>query len=256
MTVVIRMKSESGDPYTELVAPNGTIIASSDDHWRHNDSSLMNVTLPETGQYTIRAMSAEYRETFEYWLTVSEWVHPNDRGWFAGDPTKWNESERYGEFVADYQSNANTSDWIDIRPTRGVDAVNPKQDYAIVTYHLSSSDPSPEELRSIDIALLLAYTIMLDDYRTEYEQVDESWVPDRIYHRAVTPNGTLYRTTYITKERADRYDLEDDIVGYWFMYLGTEVEGPASPSYVEGGENSTTRLTYPEMNRSAERAPP
>lgn len=255
MTVIVTMRSGLGDPYTELVAPNGTVIASNDNHWSDNDSSLMNVTLPKTGEYVIRARSADSNETFEYWLTVSQWVHPNDREWFAGDPQEWNESERYGEFVADYQSNANTSEWIDIRPTRGIEAVNPEQDYGVVTYYLSSSDPSPEELRSIDTALLLAYTIMLDDYRNEYEQVNESWVPERIYHRAVTPNGALYRTTYITKEWADNYDLEDSIAGYWITYLSTEIEGPESPTYVEGGENSTTKLDYPGMNRSAEKTP-
>ncbi|MFC6862025.1 PPC domain-containing protein [Halomicroarcula sp. GCM10025817] len=254
-TVVVTMESESGDPYMEFVAPNGTVVASNEDYWQRNDSARVNVTLPVNGEYTIRAMSTEPGETFEYWLTVSEWVHPNDRGWFAGEMQKWNESERYAEFTADYQELA-SDDAVTIRPTRGIDAVNPVQDYAVVTYHLSSDDPSPRELMDIDTSLLISYTIMLDDYRTEYEQVNESWVPDRIYHRAMTPNGTLYRTTYITKEWADTYDLEDEITGYWFMYLSTEIEGPASPSYVEGGENSTTRLTYPEMNRSEERAPP
>jgi hypothetical protein len=71
----------------------------------------------------------------------------------------------------------------------------------------------------------------------------------------VTPDGKLYRTTYVSKTMVDRY-TGDNYPEYWLAYLSTIKVGPGHENYVEGADNSTTELDYPEMDEDTEKHPP
>ena len=251
--VTVLMQAAQGDPRLKVVAPNGSVIASDDNHGPDDRAEIEDLVLPEDGEYTIKSMSAEPNSTFQYALDVSDYDDATG-GWYDGDATNWNRSEQLGEFTEDYQRFANDAD-THMTPTDEVDRVNPKKEYIVVTYRLESNNPGSDKLTAIDASLLVAYDNVVEDYVGSDADVNESWVPDRVYHRAVTPDGELYRTTYVSKTKVDRY-TGDNYPEYWFAYLSTGKFGPANPNYIEGADNSTTELDYPEIDEDTEKYPP
>ncbi|WP_276413312.1 hypothetical protein [Haloarcula halobia] len=251
--VTVLMQAAQGDPRLKVVAPNGSVIASDDNNGPDESAEIEDLVLPEDGEYTIKSMSAEPNSTFQYALDVSDYDDATG-GWYDGDATKWNRSEQLGEFTIDYQELADDED-VHMTPADEVDAVNPEKEYIVVTYRLESDSPSSDKLTAIDASLLVTYDLIVEDYVGSDADVNESWVPDRVYHRAVTPDGELYRTTYVSKTMVDRY-TGDNYPEYWFAYLSTGKFGPANPNYIEGAENSTTELDYPEMDEDTEKYPP
>ncbi|MBX0295261.1 hypothetical protein [Haloarcula nitratireducens] len=233
-TVTITMGASTGNPKMRLVAPNGTLLNTNDVGGLGNAAMFEKIVLPDTGRYTVIATSSISNGTFEYILTIEE-----ISGW-AEDPSKWNETLQYTEFATDYRTVF--SDPVDNNNiTTG--PINTEDDYVVITYVMSPNS-TREDLIDIDAAHLLTYKNLYEDYRDESSAVNETWVPDRVYHRAVTPDGELYRTTYLTKEWAREYAETGEIDPYMLRYYATLRQGPAQQDYVEGAANSTSEVGY------------
>ncbi|WP_135306194.1 hypothetical protein [Haloarcula amylovorans] len=85
-----------------------------------------------------------------------------------------------------------------------------------------------------DFSLIRIYAFLVEDYRTDtFESVDESYVPERVNHRAVLErDGELYRTTYVNESMANKFLSEEwSGIRYWAEFLRTLEYGPGSPHY-------------------------
>ncbi|MBV0924051.1 PPC domain-containing protein [Halomicroarcula limicola] len=234
-TLNITMGSSIGNPKMRLVAPNGTTLGSNDDGGMDNAAKFKKIEIPETGQYTIIATSSTPNATFDYILTVKDITDEI--------PANWNEYKRYREFAHDYRDVAADTTTPDEAVFRDY-SVNTEQDYVVVTY-VMDSNVSGDDRAGIDATLLLTYENLYEDYSDENASfTDETWIPDRVYHRAVTPDGELYRTTFIKTKWAKEMVETDELDQYLFRYLATMRKGPADSDYVEGADNSTTEVGY------------
>ncbi|MBX0322159.1 PPC domain-containing protein [Halomicroarcula sp. F13] len=248
----ITLGGDGGDPVVRLLAPNGTVLDTNDDGGIGDTAELTMVTLPETGNYTIIATSNEPDTAFTYYLTVDQFIPPAQRDvMFAGDPSTWNHTEQLGEFAYDYrstfESGTNLTD-IDYA------FVNADENYVVVTYEMQPNASQDTRTR-IDTALMLAHSNMDDAYRDEPANAtfNESWTPDRVYHRAVTPDGKLYRVTYTTTEWARQWEEGNiELRTYLFRYFTTLTHGPAHQSYVEGANHSTATGEIEGRDKSEE----
>ncbi|MFD1647103.1 PPC domain-containing protein [Haloarchaeobius litoreus] len=71
MAVNVAMSSADDDTYLYLLDPDGNVIAENDD-FNGLNSMILNLRLPEPGEYTIIATSFEPNATFSYELSVSD----------------------------------------------------------------------------------------------------------------------------------------------------------------------------------------
>ncbi|MBV0924006.1 hypothetical protein KTS45_07290 [Halomicroarcula limicola] len=108
-------------------------------------------------------------------------------------------------------------------------SVNPSNESITITYLLDL-----ENLETQDFSLIRIYAFLAENYRTDtFESVDESYVPERVNHRAVLErDGELYRTTYVNESMANKY-LSDEWndIRYWAEFIQTLEYGPGSPHY-------------------------
>lgn len=250
--VNITLGGDGGDPLVRLLGPNGTVLDTNDDGGLGNTAELTMVTLPETGQYTIVATSSEPNTAFTYYLTVDRFIPPAQRDvLFAGDPSTWNHTEQLGEFAYDYRATFEIgTNLTEIEYAY----LNGEENYIVVTYEMPPN-ASRENLTNIDTALMLAHSNMDDAYRDAPADAtfNKSWTPDRVYHRAVTPDGELYRVTYTTTEWARQWEEDNiELRTYLFRYFSTLTHGPAHSSYVEGANNSTATGEIAGRDKSGE----
>jgi|GEM_PF-3017363 len=242
--------STSGDPKVELRAPNGTTL-DSDDGGLGDTAKIENETLPVTGRYTVIATASEdsSASTFAYHLTVDrgadegelepEESEVQETGWYASNATTWNESERYGEWAADFATTANSPNGAsDSEPSYWV---NSKEDYVVIT--MIDGDFYNVSQRQDIVARLAATNVVLHKrYMNESnEQVNGSWVPDRTYVRFVTPEErNLLRVHALTNRSAAKgADMSGHGVGPSIDdYFYSMHRGPASYYYEEGSSNS------------------
>jgi len=243
--------STSGDPRVKLRAPNGTTLDTDDDGGLGDAAKIENETLPVTGRYTVIATASEdsSTSTFAYHLTVDrgadegelepEESEVQETGWYASDATTWNESERYGEWAADFATTANSPNGAsDSEPSYWV---NSEEDYVVIT--MIDGDFYNVSQRQDIVASLAATNVQLHKtYMNESnEQVNGSWVPDRTYVRFVTPEKrNLLRVHALTNRSAAKgADMSGHGVGPSIDdYFYTMHRGPASYYYEEGSSNS------------------
>lgn len=236
--VNLSVVSESGTPELRLQDPNGTTVAS--DSSDGNSAEFATLELNQTGQYTLVVTSSEEYSGFEYTLTVERYIEPN----FNGPPSSWDEESRYLEFATDYglvAQNTSSGNLTAINRT-----ANTEDDYIVFTYEMDPNATTYERL-SIDNALQISYWFLYEEYAADDGDFNnESWVPERIYHRAITPDGDFYRSTYVTLEWARDYGETEDPRLYGARYFATLRYGPANQGYIEGGNRSTTASDFPE----------
>lgn len=67
-----RLDDADFDPYIELISPSGTVIAQNDNHADSLDALVIHFLLPETGNYTLRASSANGQGSGDYLLALGE----------------------------------------------------------------------------------------------------------------------------------------------------------------------------------------
>lgn len=252
--VTFKMESEDGDPLLKVAAPNSTVIASDDNSGTNDTAKIKELVLPASGEYTLMAMSAEPNTTFNYFIDTSDY-QMGVGGWYKGNMSTWNESELYAEYAADFQYLANEPT-TDTAPIGQVDEVNPEKDYVVVTYRMNTSDPNPDQVRQMDIRMLFTYGLILEDYRNApSEPENESWIPDRVYVRELTPDGELHRTLYVSRKMEAAHG--DEPFKQWILYRTTMKLGPAHPEYNTTEKFETvTELNYSELDEETEKHPP
>lgn len=237
-SVNITVISDSGVPQLYLRAPNGTTVAT--DSTDGNSAGFKLLELERSGQYTLIAAATDDRSGFEYTLTVERYIEPD----FNGPPSSWDEKSRYLEFATDYglvAQNTSSGNITAINRTANTD-----DDYIVFTYEMDPNATLYERL-SVDNALQISYWFMYEEYAADDGDFNnESWVPERIYHRAITPEGDFYRSTYITLEWARDYGETGDPQLFQARYWETLRYGPAHQEYVEGGNRSTSASAFPE----------
>jgi hypothetical protein len=234
----VTMVSENGTPNLRLRGPNGTTITTaSGDEGR---AELEAVELTQTGQYTLIATASDESTGFAYTLSVERYNEPN----FNGPPSSWDEESRYLEFGYDYLLTAENTSGQNLTAINRT--ANTDSDYIVVTYEMNKNQSIYERL-SIDSALQISYWYLYEAYTEDRSDIhNESWVPDRIYHRAITPEGDFYRSTYVTLEWANDYGETGDPRLFQARYLETLRYGPAHQEYAAGGNPSTTAPAFPE----------
>ncbi|WP_254279898.1 PPC domain-containing protein [Haloarcula marina] len=245
-SVNITMGAQNGDPQIRLLAPNGSTIAINDDGaYKGNGAVLRGIRLPVAGSYTIIAGSSKSNATFEYILTIEEYSAPIDET----SPENWNKREKLDEFARDYRKVANSTD----NHTQITNqTVYPDQNYISLTYKRRPENTT--DLQNTQVSILLTYSNLGDVYRNESsDPFDKSFIPERIFFRAETTDGELYRTAYLTDDWVREYSRTDDFETYWYKFLYATRWGPAHESYVEGADNSTSvgLAVYDEYNSSA-----
>ncbi|QIO21959.1 PPC domain-containing protein [Haloarcula sp. JP-L23] len=251
-TVVnITLGANSGDPMVELRGPNGTVIDLNDDGGMGDAANLTMVTLLETGQYTIIATSSEPNEAFMYLLTVEQFIPPEQRDeLYAGDTSSWNRTEQLGEFGYDFANAFDKSvNWTTISAI----STNSEENYTVVTYTINPKNYTVDKMVDLDAAMLYGYAGMDDYYRTnDNGVVDGSWAPERLYFRTVTPEGELYRVSYLTSEEARTYMETENLDRYYLTLWVHRHFGPAHPSYVAGADNATSTGEIGNRDKSEE----
>ncbi|GGO00791.1 hypothetical protein [Haloarcula pellucida] len=249
-TVVnISMRSPTGDPLVKLRGPNGTVIDLDDDGGMGDAADLTMVTLPETGQYTIIATSSEPNTAFTYYLTVEQFIPPEQRDvLFAGNMSSWNRTEQLGEFAYDYTTVFNEHTWTNITGY----SVNADEEYIAVTYVIEPENRTFEKMAELDGVMLYGYTGVDKSYQNADGVVNPSWAPERIYFRTVTPDGELYRISYLTSEQAQTYRETQNFDRYYANIWRTRHYGPAHFKYVEGADNATSTGEIGNRDKSEE----
>ncbi|MDS0277714.1 hypothetical protein NDI85_07905 [Halomicroarcula sp. S1AR25-4] len=250
-TVVnISMRSPTGDPLVKLRGPNGTVIDLDDDDGMGDAADLTMVTLPETGQYTIIATSSEPNTAFTYYLTVEQFIPPEQRDvLFAGNMSSWNRTEQLGEFADDVSRPFDKNTWTNIT---GV-SVNTDENYVVLTYTMDPQNRTMDRMTDLDASMLFAYSAVDGYYQRGEGEVNASWAPERIYYRTVTPDGELYRISYLTAEQAEDYRRTQELDQYYYGSLWAQrTYGPAHDSYVEGADNSTSTGEVATRDKSGE----
>jgi len=290
-TINVTASASGGDPVVELRAPNGTTLAVDDDDGPDDAAKIEEETLPVTGRYTVLVSSADdsSSETFTYRLTVnrhayegelepeepeeseetneSEEINESEEteesdtqesGWFTGQISTWNESERYAEWAYDFAAVANDTN----APTNAEPGiwVNPVQDYAVITL-IGWGSYNASQNQDIAAALALTnadnYKLYLND---STRQVNESWIPDQTYVRFVTPKDRdIYRLTALSKEAAaiganrSGHGAGPSIDSYFYSLR----QGPANSLYDEGAKTSVqNRFSIDGVEPATERKPP
>lgn len=255
----ITVRGTNLNQYLELHAPNGSVVAAGSDPVAdvNTDTALRNVSLSQTGQYTVRVYSADEsdQQFFTYTLSVNripseKEVERAKEGVFAGDPAYWNETEQYTWWAHYYGESANVTNYaIDVeKPV----AVNPEQDYAVITV-IGGNFYDPKDRFKLSTGLGGAYLYMYDYFIAENNEstiYDENWFPETVYIRSITPvNRTLYQINAFTLDTVATRDGGK----IWEQWLSTNLYGPANNDYVKGENNSTESLSdYPGINRTGE----
>lgn len=245
--VNITMETDEGEPMLRLRNLNGTVVDTAR-NGAPGTAEFTEVSLGQTGRYTVEATSTTPNSTFEYTLTIER----SGNELFAGPQSTWNETERYLEFGRDFSDAAdqatNNGRFTTHVSNRTIWA-NATGNYVVVTYAIDSNINNTQWIE-IDTALLVAYTNGDQVYQNlgenESYAENEEWVPDIIFLRALNPEGRLYRTNFVTTEWAREYNETDDVGSYAGRYYSTERYGPAHPRYnSSGGEISTTNAEFP-----------
>jgi hypothetical protein len=232
------MVSDTGTPDLRLLGPNGTTITTGSASGGRDKFEM--VELNQAGQYTFLATATNESSGFNYTLTVDQYIEPN----FNGPPSSWDEESRYLEFGYDYLFTAENTSGQNLTAINRT--ANTDDDYIVATYEIEQNSTTYERL-SIDSALQISYWYLYQAYTEDNPNIhNKSWVPERIYHRAITPDGDFYRSTYVTLEWAKDYGETGDPRLYAARYFDTLRYGPAHQEYVEGGNRSTTVSTFPD----------
>ncbi|WP_254273423.1 PPC domain-containing protein [Haloarcula marina] len=243
-SVNITMGARNGDPQIRLLAPNGSTVDADDNGGFGNSAAIEEATLPQTGRYTLIAGSSEPNTTFGYLLTVEEHTESINES----NPANWNKRAKLTEFAYDFRSAANATD----NHTQVTNyTVFPKENYISLTYERIPENTT--DLQNTQVSVLITYANLGTAYRESSGPFNESFIPDRIFLRAETTDGQLYRTAYLTDEWAKEHERTDDFETYWYKFLYATRWGPAHESYVEGADNSTSvgLAVYDEYNSSA-----
>jgi hypothetical protein len=238
--ITLTMEAEGKNPMLALYNSNGTLIKSVKTNKTTDTARLGNITLYSGGEYTVDAASSGGDKTFQYKLTA-HYTEPL----FSGDPKTWNKDERYLEFAGDYGTVANDTSG---NLTHVNHSVSVEDDYAIITYEM---DPNSTvvELADIDRMMLYTYENLYSDYINESNQpANKSWIPRRIYHRGISPDGKLIRTTYIERSWAAEYQNATDMPVYASRYMSTRRVGPTKfGAYENITESNKIAITEEEF---------
>jgi hypothetical protein len=246
--ITLTMEAEGKNPMLALYDSNGTLITSVKTNKTTDTARLDNVTLYSGGEYTVDATSSGGDKTFQYKLTA-HYTEPL----FSGDPATWNKTERYLEFAGDYGTVANDTSG---NLTHVNHSVSVEDDYAIITYEFFPN-VTTVELADIDRIILYTYENLYSDYINESNQpANKSWIPNRIYHRGIYPDGGLARTTYIERSWAAEYQNGTDMPVYASRYMSTRRFGPAKTNALENINHSSEKtiteseFPMPEYNNT------
>jgi len=270
-TITVSMRGIRGDPSLELRAPNGTVLETDDDGGVGETATIDEETVPTTGRYTIIAAGSAERQpsTFEYLLRVNrapresetQTATPtptspqNDSGdiFMAGNATTWNETEQYTNFAYDFGTIAQ-DEHTDVEQ---LVMVNPEQDYVVLTlidgphYNASQRQLFVGSLAYTNVNVYEGYV------HDEIGVVNDSWAPDRVYIRFVTPEKRgVYRITALTKRAAlmniskndTRHRIGPSIDDYFFR----KHVGPASSLYADAYQTVENLSDYPGIDRESE----
>jgi len=243
----VTMETGGGLPAMRLVHPNGTVVATTQSAGL-GTTRLSEITLRHGGNYTVEATSVDANTTFKYEFTVEEY----DAGYFVGPKSTWNETEQYLSFGQDFATTAKNNtlngqvstrlyDW-DIRP-------NPSEDYLVLSYRMDGENQTVRQRYYADQVVPLTYAKLDSFYQNvtnnpEYAE-NEPWAPEVIYLRTENPQGELYRTNFLRLEWARDYAKTGNLTVYQARYVDTEREGPGSPRYEPGGDESTNESQFP-----------
>jgi hypothetical protein len=247
-TLTLTMEAENKNQMFVLYNSNETVVDYIGTNKTTDTARLSNIRLENGGRYTLHATTGGGDKTFQYKLTA-HYTEPL----FSGDPATWNKTERYLEYAGDYGNVANDTSGNLTYVNHSVSAEN---DYAIITYEIGT-DPTIVELADVDRTILHAHDDLYDVYLNESNQpFNKSWVPDRIYHRAITPSGELARTTYIERSWAAEYQNGTDIPVYASRYISTVHVGPGKVGSFKNISNSNeetiteSEFPMPEYNNT------
>ena len=259
--IAVGMAAGSGDTEIRLRNPNGTTIAIADNTSLNdsNNSSVTNLTLTQTGQYTILAAAAEPNTSFEYQLAIRH--HPEtteeDEENFQGEPSEWDERSRYLDFIegasriaADNAGGQDAANWSDYEPETAEEmegnlsvrnySVNTEEDYVVMSYYMHENETT-DQMVDVYWALLNSYWGGYNFYTNESNRGNASWVPDRIYHVGYTFDDEVYRTSFIERDWLVEYHENSAISNesaandYFALFPQTVRSGPAHPNYDPDG---------------------
>lgn len=240
-TINVSVSSDGGAAEIRVQDPNGSSIAINSDTGADDTARINLLELNQTGQYTLIVAATNESEGLEYTATVERFIRPL---YFGDDPAQWSEETRYNEFAYDYIT---TADNVTENLTALNYSVDAEEDYVVLSYVMSENATLLERV-NIDAVLQVTYTELYREYTADNPDAitNETWVPDRVYHRAVNWNNSFYRSSYINTEWAIDYGENNDTDLYGSRYYATLRWGPAHPSYEEGGNFSTTASEFPE----------